>query len=66
MFLRKMLTATPEKQELSRQQPLEVSAEPADELLFHPPNQPQLNQSQVPYPQNFNTSLNSSSVFPNS
>ena len=32
-----------------------------DELHFHPPNQPQqLNQSQVPYPHHFNTSLNSS------
>ena len=36
-----------------------------DELHFHPPNQPQqLNQSHVPYPQHFNTSLNSSSVSP--
>ena len=34
-----------------------------DELHFNPPNQPQqLNQSQVPYSQHFNTSLNSSSV----
>ena len=38
---------------------------PYDELHFHPPNQPQqLNQSQVPYPQHFNTSLYSSSVSP--
>ena len=93
MFLRKILgrflTTAPEKQELSSQQPLQVSTEPGqqlelipatpsiqpypqqmilppcDELHFHPPNQPQqLNQSQVPYPQHFNTSLNSSSVSP--
>ena len=38
---------------------------PCDELYFHPPNQPQqLNQSQVPYPQHLNTSLNYSSVSP--
>ena len=90
MFHWKMLTTAPEKQELSRQQQLQISAEPgqqlelipatssmqqypqqmvlppADELLFHPPNQLHLNQSQVPYPQNFKTSLNSSSAFPNS
>ena len=93
MFLRKILarflTTAPEKQELSSQQPLQVSTEPGqqlelipatssiqpypqqiilppcDELHFYPPNQPQqLNQSQVPYPQHFNTSLNSSSVSP--
>ena len=93
MFLRKILgrflTTAPEKQELSSQQPLQVSTEPGqqlelisatpsippypkqiilppcDELHFHPPNQPQqLNQSQVPYPQHFNISLNSSSVSP--
>ena len=92
MFLRKILgrflTTAPEKQELSNQQPLQVSTEPGqqleiipatpsiqrypqqilpacDELHFYPPNQPQqLNQSQVPYPQHFNTSLNSSSVSP--
>ena len=93
MFLRKILgrflTTAPEKQELSSQQPLQVSTEsgqqleliqatpsmqpypqqmilpPCDELHFHSPNQPQhLNQSQVLYPQNFNTSLNSSSVSP--
>ena len=84
MFLRKILgrflTTAPEKQELSSQQPLQVSTEPGqqlelipatsltqrypqqmilpqcDELHFHPPNQPQqLNQSQVPHPQHFNT-----------
>ena len=38
---------------------------PSDNLHFHSANQPQqLNQSQVPYPQHFNTSLNSSSVSP--
>ena len=94
MFLRKILgrflTTAPEKQELSSQQPLQVSIDPeqqlelisatpsiqpypqqmilppCDELHFHPPNQPQqLNQSQEPYPQHFNTSLNSSAVSPN-
>ena len=84
----RFLTTAPEKQELSSQQPLQVSTEPGqqfelipvtpsvqpypqqilrscDELHFYPPNQPQqLNQSQVPYPQHFNTSLNSSSVSP--
>ena len=84
----RFLATAPEKQELSSQQPLQVSTEPGqqlelipvtpsiqpypqqilrpcDELHFYPPNQPQqLNQSQVPYPQHFNTSLNSSSVSP--
>ena len=93
MFFRKMLgrflTTASEKQELSSQQPLQVSTEPgqqlelipatpsiqpypqemilppSDNLHFHSANQPQqLNQSQVPYPQHFNTSLNSSSVSP--
>ena len=91
MFFRKMLgrflTTASEKQELSSQQPLQVSTEPgqqlelipptpsiqpypqqmilrtSDNLHFHLANQPQqLNQCQVPYPQHFNTSLNSSSV----
>ena len=93
MFFRKMLgrffTTASEKQELSSQQPLQVSTEPgqqlelipatpsiqpypqqmillpSDNLHFHSANQPQqLNQSQVPYHQHFNTSLNSSSVSP--
>ena len=84
----RFLTTAPEKQELSSQQPLQVSTEPGqqfelipvtpsvqpypqqilrscDELHFYPPNQPQqLNQSQAPYPQHFNTSVNSFSVSP--
>ena len=88
-MLGRFLTTASEKQELSSQQPLQVSTEPGqqlelipatssiqpypqqiilppcDELHFYPANQPQqLNQSQVPYPQHFNTSLNSSSVSP--
>ena len=88
-ILGRVLTTAKEKQELSRQQPLQVSTEPGqqfelipatpstqqypqqmisppcDELYFHQPNQPQqLNQSRVPYPQDFNTPLNSSSVSP--
>ena len=57
-----LISATPTIQQYSQQMILP----PCDELHFHPPNQPQqLNQSQVPYPQHFNTSLNSSSVSPN-
>ena len=45
--------------------PQQMILPPCDELRFHPPNQSkQLNQSQVPYPQHFNTSLNSSSASP--
>ena len=43
--------------------PQQVILLSCDELHFHPPNQSQqLNQSQVRYPQHFNTSLNSFSV----
>ena len=43
--------------------PQQVILPSCDELHFHPPNKPQqLDQSQVRYPQHFNTSLNSFSV----
>ena len=39
--------------------PQQMILPPCDELHIHPPNQPQqLSQSQVLYPQHFNTSLN--------
>ena len=57
-----LIPATPSIQ----QYPQHMILPPCDELYFHPPIQPQqLNQSQVSYPQHFNTSLNSSSVSPN-
>ena len=49
-----------------QQYPQQIILSPCDELHFHPPNQlQQLNQSQEPYPQHFNISLNSSAVSPN-
>ena len=49
-----------------KQYPQQMILPPCDKLHFHPPNQPQqLNQSKEPYPQHFNTSLNSSAVSPN-
>ena len=57
-----LIPATPSIQ----QHPQQILLPPCDELHFLPPNQPQqLNQSKVPYPQHFSTSLNSSSVSPN-
>ena len=57
--LLELIPATPSIQ----QYPQQMILPPRDEWHFHPPNQPQqLNQSQVPYPQHFNTSLSSCPV----